>query len=30
MSEPDFVEMSARLRSRALRVMKQLEGEPDA
>jgi hypothetical protein len=29
-SEPDFVEMSARLRSRALRVMKQLEGEPDA
>ena len=30
MSEADFVEMSARLRSRALRVMKQLEGEPDA
>ncbi len=30
MSEPDFVEMAARLRSRALRVMKQLEGEPDA
>ncbi len=30
MSEADFVVMSARLRSRALRVMKQLEGDPDA
>ena len=28
-SEADFTEMAARLRARALRVLQQLEGEPD-